>query len=265
MAVRYVAVDFSEAVLLGVLQGLAEWLPVSSEGLVSLASKLFFSRVFDVALASAIWLHVGTLFSAVVYLRKDVSLVLRGFVKEGPERKLLLFIACTALGSVVSAVPALVMLRGLAVSDSLFTASVGAFLILTGLIPRRPRRSGVEEDVKTGLLVGLVQGFSIIPGISRSGVTVSMLLLLGANVHKAFRLSYLMSIPVVAGGQILLPLFFGIWSLTPEMLAGALAAFAVGLLTMKLLLTASAKISHRTLMVPFGSAIFLLGVLMGLQ
>ncbi|MCS7110100.1 MAG: undecaprenyl-diphosphate phosphatase [Candidatus Caldarchaeum sp.] len=256
--------DFSEAVLLGLLQGFAEWLPVSSEGLVSLVSKLVFGRNVETALASAIWLHVGTLFSALLYLRREVWLVVRGFVEEGRGRRLLIFLLVATAGSAATALPVLLAFRQVMVSDWLFTASVGLFLILTGLVPRKPLFSGVDENIKTGILVGLIQGFSIIPGVSRSGVTISALLLLGAPVHEAFRLSYLMSIPVVAGAQVLLPLLLEVNTFTGEMLVGAAASFVAGLLTMKLLLTASAKLNPRLLMIPMGCLIFSLGLSMAI-
>ncbi|MDW8083939.1 MAG: undecaprenyl-diphosphate phosphatase [Candidatus Caldarchaeum sp.] len=254
--------DFSEAVLLGLLQGFAEWLPVSSEGLISLVSKLFFGRGLETALASAIWLHVGTLFSALVYMRREVWLVARGFVEKGRGRRLLIFLLIATAGSAATALPVFMAFRQVLVSDWLFTVLVGLFLILTGLMPRKPLFSGVDENIKTGIVVGLIQGFSIIPGVSRSGITISALLLLGAPPHEAFRLSYLMSIPVVAGAQVLLPLLLEVSTLTGEMLVGAAASFVAGLLTMKLLLTASAKLNPRLLMIPMGCLIFSLGLWM---
>lgn len=257
--------DFSEAVLLGVLQGLAEWLPVSSEGLVSLVSKLYYGRSFETALASAIWFHIGTLFSAVIYLRSDVVNVLAGFWKHGYERRLLLFVVAATAGSAATALPIVLFIRELRVSDWLFTFVVGLFLVFTGLLPRKAVRSSWAENVSNGLVVGLIQGLSIIPGVSRSGVTITALLLLGAPTHSAFRLSYLMSIPVVAGAQIMLPLFFEMHVLTLEMIVGAAAAFVTGFLTMKILLTASSKLDHRVFMIPLGAGITLLGVLMAFQ
>lgn len=247
------------------LQGVAEWLPISSEGLVTLTSKLLFGRVFETALASAVWLHVGTLFSAIIYLRRDIAKILEGFLEEGPNRRLLLFLTAATLFSTITALPALFFLRGLAFSDAGFTASVGLFLIMTGFLPRKATKFGKIETFRNGLMVGLVQGLSVIPGISRSGVTISALIMLGAPIHEAFKLSYLMSIPVTAGAQILLPLMLGVSYVSAEMLAGAAAAFIVGLMVMKALLSASANINPKKLMVPLGAVILFLGVLMAFQ
>uniref|UniRef100_A0A7C5U485 Undecaprenyl-diphosphatase n=1 Tax=Caldiarchaeum subterraneum TaxID=311458 RepID=A0A7C5U485_CALS0 len=257
--------DFWEAVLLGVLQGLAEWLPVSSEGLVSLMSKLYYGRSLESALAAAIWLHVGTLFSAVIYLRSDIAKVMTGFRKQGEERRLLLFLVAATASSALTALPIVLFLGELTITDWLFTLVVGLLLLLTGVLPRKALRSIWVERVSEGLVVGLVQGLSIIPGVSRSGVTITTLLLLGASTDQSFRLSYLMSIPVVAGAQILLPLLFDVQVFTIEMLAGAAAAFVTGFLMMKVLLTASAKLDHRVFMIPLGAAISFLGILMAFQ
>lgn len=255
---------FTEAVFLGVVQGLGEWLPVSSEGFVTLLSRLVFARSLESALVSAVWLHLGTLMSAVVYLRRDVTEVLAGFVAPGKGRNMLLFLMAATLASAVTAVPLLLTFQGLAVSDSAFALLVGLFLTVTAFIPRK----AVFNDpmsLRAALLAGLAQGFSILPGVSRSGVTIAVLLLLGNTVRDAFRTSFLMSIPVVAGAQLLLPTIFGVTAITVEMLAGAAAAFVAGILTMKILLTASARIEHRRLMLSLGGFVMLLGVLMLLQ
>ncbi|MEM0440999.1 MAG: undecaprenyl-diphosphate phosphatase [Candidatus Caldarchaeum sp.] len=257
--------DFSEAVLLGVLQGMAEWLPVSSEGLVSLVSKLYYGRSLESALAAAIWLHVGTFFSALIYLRSDIAKIMTGFRKQGEERRLLIFLVAATASSALTALPIVFFLRELSIADWLFTVAVGLLLLLTGLLPRKALRTNWVESASHGWVIGLVQGLSIIPGVSRSGVTITTLLLLGAPTYHAFRLSYLMSIPVVAGAQILLPLFFGVQVFTSEMLVGAVAAFVTGFLMMKMLLTASAKLDHRVFMIPLGAAIFFIGILMVFQ
>ncbi|MEM1946012.1 MAG: undecaprenyl-diphosphate phosphatase [Candidatus Caldarchaeum sp.] len=252
---------FTEAVFLGVLQGLAEWLPISSEGFVTLFSRLVFGRSLESALVSAIWLHLGTLMSAVVYLRKDVAMVLGGIVSPGRGRTMLVFLVVATLASAVTAVPLLVLFRGLAVADSAFALLVGLFLILAAFMPRKAILNELVS-LRAALLVGFVQGFSILPGVSRSGVTVAALLLLGNTIHDAFRTSFLMSIPVVAGAQLLLPALFEVFTVNVEMIAGAAAAFVTGVLTMRLLMTASIKLNHRKLMLALGALVMLLGVSM---
>ncbi len=112
------------------------------------------------------------------------------------------------------------------------------------------------------MVAGLLQGLSIMPGISRSGITLAALVGLGFNVRDALRLSFLMSIPAIAAAQILPPLLTSEFAVSFEMFAGAFAAFVVGLLTVKMLLSAAERIDRRLFMIPLGLAIVLLGLLL---
>ncbi|BAJ49947.1 undecaprenyl-diphosphatase [Candidatus Caldarchaeum subterraneum] len=254
--------DLGEALFLGVIQGFGEWLPVSSEGLVTLFSTLIFGSSFEYALAVAIWLHLGTLFAALLYLRKDVRLVLQGFKGDNEGRRLLRFLIVATLSSAVTAAPLLLFLRGLELSEKHFTITVGLLLIVTALVQRRAASGEQKIDTQTALVAGLLQGLSIMPGISRSGITLVALVGLGFNVRDALRLSYLMSIPAIAAAQVLPPLLTRGFTASPEMFAGAFAAFAVGLLTMRMLLSAAARLDRRLFMIPLGVAIVLLGLLL---
>ncbi|MEM4495625.1 MAG: undecaprenyl-diphosphate phosphatase [Candidatus Caldarchaeum sp.] len=255
-------VDLGEAVFLGVVQGLAEWLPVSSEGLVTLFSRLVFGRSFEYALAVAIWLHTGTLFAALLYLRKDVRLALRGFTRDVEGRRLLRFLIVATLSSAVSAAPLLLLLRGLELSDKPFTIAVGLLLVVTALVQRREPSGEQRIDTWSAFVAGLLQGLSIMPGISRSGITLAALVGLGFRVREALRLSFLMSIPAVAAAQVLPPLLMGGFSTSLEMFVGAFAAFAMGIATMKMLLSAAERLDRRLFMIPLGVAIVLLGLLL---
>ena len=255
-------VDLGEALFLGVVQGLGEWLPVSSKGLVTLFSRLMFGSGFEYALSVAIWLHLGTLFSALLYLRKDVRLVLQGFTGDKEGRRLLRFLTVATLSSAVSAAPLLLLLRGLELSDRPFTVMVGFLLIGTALVQRQPVSGEQSIDTRSALVAGLLQGLSIMPGISRSGITLAALVGLGFNVRDALRLSFLMSIPAIAAAQILPPLLTSEFAVSFEMFAGAFAAFVVGLLTVKMLLSAAERIDRRLFMIPLGLAIVLLGLLL---
>ena len=117
-------------------------------------------------------------------------------------------------------------------------AIIGGFLIITGMVQKyAPRFSGLRTTPGMGdaILLGVIQGFSAFPGLSRSGLTVSTFLFRGYDVKKAIRVSFLMSIPVVLAAQISLGLIDGV-SFNTAAISGILAAFLFGILTIGALL-----------------------------
>jgi len=224
-------------ILLGILQGFTEWLPVSSEGVITLFSKLVYGQSLERSLGLAVWLHTGTLAAAAAYLRGDLlNIVKPVFGREG-DRQLTYFIIVATSASALTAVPAFLLLRSLSIPDGAFTLLVGLCLIAVALLNRGQGYSKTRPlDFAVATAAGLVQGLSIIPGVSRSGVTVTALLFFGFGLNRALRLSYLMSIPAVAGAQLLLPILLGGGVLDWGMFAGALAAALTGFVTIKSLL-----------------------------
>lgn len=193
-----------QAAVLGVVQGLTEFLPISSSGHLVLGQRLLgFSEpalMFDVAL------HVGTLAAVIVVFWEDLFSILRGlFVyrdQEGRRGRRLLWLV--VVGSIPTALMGLLLKD---IFESMFASllTVGLALLLTGwllmataLVTRRDRdleRVGVGR----ALLVGLAQGMAITPGISRSGATISTALLLGLDRRLAAHYSFVLSIPAILG------------------------------------------------------------------
>lgn len=258
------AMNLPDAILLGVLQGFAEWLPISSEGLVTLVSKIIYGQSFERSLGLAVWLHVGTLLAACIYLRKDLYSAALGLLKDGPGRRLLVFMSMATTATALTAVSLLLSLRNLSIPDSLFTLAVGFLIIVVSLAPRRNRlnHNGSDLNYTAAVAVGLVQGVSIIPGVSRSGVTITALLILGFSLRNALKLSYMLSIPAVAGAQVSLPLFLGVREISLEMVAGAAAAMATGSVTIKFMLDLSVKHDVRKLAVYLGILLVIAGFLL---
>lgn len=205
-----------QALILGVVQGLTEFLPVSSSGHLVLAQAWFGDAfVFkDGAVAFDLVLHVGTLIPVVVYYRSAVlGLVRAPFARKEhaavpwirhPDRWLLLMV-------LVASVPTAIM--GFAFKD-LFArffhdvAMVSAALFITGIILfatrfARRRAAGTGLTVAVALAIGVAQGFAITPGISRSGATIALALLLGLDRELAARFSFMLSIPAILGGLLL--------------------------------------------------------------
>ncbi len=247
--------NFLTSILLGLIQGLAEFLPISSSGHLSLFQNFFGLQTAEQSsLFFDVLLHLGTLIAVFVYYWKDIRgmavefgdmcLELAGQRRSRPNaqslslRRMLLLI-------VVGTLPLFLILPVKSKIESLYdnTWFVGVALIITGLLlfisdrlakGRKTARSATLTDV---LLVGCAQAVATVPGLSRSGATISAGLLLGFDRKFAVRYSFLLSIPAVVGANLLsLVEAFqaGIdWSLLPVYIVGVCVAamsgyFAIG-------------------------------------
>lgn len=191
-----------EAVILGIIQGLTEFLPVSSSGHLELA-KYFFGQdqLPQDSLLITVVLHAATALSTIVIFRKDIAEIIRGLFqfKWNKETKFALMI-------VISMIPAAII--GLFYSDaieSLYDGQVqlvGFMLIITGLLLILADRAKVSDkgvSFSSSLIIGIAQAIAILPGISRSGATISTAVLLGIDREKAARFSFLMVVPLILG------------------------------------------------------------------
>lgn len=229
-----------ELVLLGVIQGLTEFLPISSDGHLALGQILLGMKEDNLAITVA--LHSGTLLAVFVYFRRDLLRLARAVPSSlrghGPvaERRML---AAIVAGSVPTAVLGLA-LKSTTQALSANLLAIGGFLVLSGawswmVVLRTKRGDGPRgpEALNLGdaLAVGLVQGLAVLPGLSRSGSTIGMGVTLGLTRETAARFSFLLSLPAVAGALALEAKdISGIPSeqLLPILL-GSVVSFAVGL------------------------------------
>ena len=260
------------AILLGVLQGILEWIPVSSEGGVALASTVLADVSPADATRLALFLHAGTAVAAIAYYRADVADVLdstrrlsrRPFADETAD---LSFLAIATLATGLTGLPAYLLLDA-AVSGlegGLFLALVGGLLVLTGLLQRFAVALSLGERHSPNWIdavsVGVLQGLAILPGVSRSGTTVSALLLRGHEGESSLRLSFLLSIPAALGANALVLADDGVPAID---LLNALVALAVsavvGYLTVDALVRLVRRVPFWTVCVVFGG----LGVVGGL-
>ena len=227
-------VTLIEALFLAVVQGLTEWMPVSSSGHLVITQTVLGLNpplIFDVML------HVGTLIVVLTVFRKDIADIIKAVIKrdfETEEGKLALFI-------VVGSVP--IAIIGFVFYDffkSLFSnlLAVGVAIIITGsVIFFSEKRIGNRKmGIIDSLLIGLAQGVAIIPGISRSGITVATGLLRKIDKTKAFRYSFLLSVPAVIGATVMesKDLVLGNMDMAPVFL-GATISMIVGYVSLKLL------------------------------
>ena len=194
-------VTLIEILILAVVQGLTEWLPISSSGHLVITQKVL---GLNLPLIYSVMLHVGTLIVVLTVFRKDILEIIKALVKrdfETEEGKLALFIA---VGSVPIAIIGFVFYDFL---KSLFSnlLAVGLALLITGwvLFFSEKRIGNRKMGILDSLLIGLAQAFTIIPGISRSGVTVATGLLRRVDKAIAFKYSFLLSMPAVIGATVM--------------------------------------------------------------
>lgn len=218
-----------EYLILGLLQGITEWLPVSSQGQTILVSQAF-GIPLETALDLSIWLHSGTLLAAIYYFRKD----LKGLFSL-EKRYLLRFLFISTFFTAVVGGPLYLFFKASfsQTAGELVIAAIGILLIVTGLLQKKvkpkERKEGSVND-KDAIISGISQGFAALPGISRSGTTTSLLLFRGFDSDSALRLSFLMSIFAVSAAEIGLQVRGG-FVFSNAAIVAMLAAFATGLIS----------------------------------
>jgi undecaprenyl-diphosphatase len=265
------------AVVVGILQGVFEWLPVSSEGNVALYLAVVEGLPSDAAVRYSLFLHAGTAVAALAYYRDDVGNLLAGPDPDagesgergepnGTRRLEARFLLVATLVSGLVGVGAYLALAELvsAVAGGAFVALVGALLVATGILQRLAAgRLGTRETptLPDAALVGVLQGLAVLPGVSRSGTTVSALLLRGYAGPAAFRLSFLLSIPAALGAGALAVADAGLPTLgVPALLALATSA-VVGYATIGALLRVVHRVAFWGVCVGLGTLAVLGGVL----
>ncbi|HRY29491.1 MAG TPA: undecaprenyl-diphosphate phosphatase [Elusimicrobiota bacterium] len=231
---------FLQSAVLGMVQGITEFLPVSSDGHLALF-QLFLS--VEPSLAFDVAVHVGTLAAMVLFFGKDFVLLAKGLFAADPsirdlERRRLGYI-------VLASVPTAAIgfsLKSVVESSivSLGAAGVG-FLLTAGLLfggERLARREGTPLAFTPwwhALVLGIAQGLAVWPGLSRSGATIAVALALGWKWEEAGRFSFMMAVPAVAGATLLSARDILVLPKGP-VLTGVLVAFVAGLAALALLM-----------------------------
>lgn len=229
-----------KAVIVGIVQGLAEFLPISSSGHIVLTQ--FLLNIKESGIIFEVILHVGTLLSVLLYFWKKLWNMTKSLwipeLKE--ERRWIWMLGLATIPAVVLVLTPLGDLFENAYENPVL---VSGLLLITGallLAPKfiQPKEHGLTW--KTALFMGIGQAFAILPGISRSGSTITAGLISGVNPKKAAEFAFLMSIPAILGAVVKEKDAFSELSqnlLTPY-LAGAAAAFLSGLIAIKLVMGA---------------------------
>lgn len=235
--------DWLHAIILGIIQGLTEFLPVSSSGHLELA-KVIFDSDFNTkeSLLMTVVLHFATALSTIVIFRKEVGQIFLGIFSRTDNSKRLF-----ALKIIISMIPAAVVgvlwndLVELFFSDQVFL--VGIMLIVTAVVlyfADKSKPTNVDVSYSNSFIIGVAQAIAILPGISRSGATIATSVLLGVDKESAAKFSFLMVVPLIFG-KITKDIFSGEFitsSLDVTGLGlGFLCAFFTGLLACKLMIS----------------------------
>jgi len=294
-------------ILLAIVQGLLEWLPVSSEGQIFLILNWFGDPTN--ALSIALFLHLGTMLAVLVRFRKDFLLLFNiklrkkkenenseeqieeqhtdeeKFAESEKRRILWKFLLIATAGTAIIGVPLLLVIKyvleegalyfanGRIAGGDILTLVIGVFLIATGifiLVSRRKTANKTLYEMKNWemLVVGLAQGLAIIPGISRSGTTIGTMLIEGINEEESLRGSFLLSIPAVIGGNILIIIidlirgeasFEGIpWY---GMILGVVISAIVGFVTIDLFLRLAKKVNFGWFCIAIGALALIITII----
>ena len=207
---------------MGFVQGLSEFLPISSSAHLVFTSN-FYKVLNNISLVRNsheevfldIMLHLGTLIAVLFFFRKELSEIIRAFVKGTKNKeyrdynfKLAIYIIIGTCVTTLLAVPLKVVAGGLVYKPEF----VGGLLVITGFLllfsEYYSKRLSEKKPVnlKSAIMIGIAQGLAILPGFSRSGLTISTGMLFGSDRETSARYSFLLSIPIILGASMLYPL-----------------------------------------------------------
>ena len=277
-------------VIIGLVQGVLEWLPVSSEGAVWLTINQLQDISFETGVKYALFVHLATAPSAILVFRKQIFDMIRNliFKPSRPDSVTVFF----AISFVVSGLFGLAIIKTVEIASpligSLGMLVIGVFLIITGFMSLfksryfqhmflesgqiydlsfsekvthnpdeiKERPSIPKKVLVDSLIIGLAQGLAVLPGLSRSGVTISLLLYRGVEKNKAVAMSFLMSIPASIAAALYSIFTNSDVSFSTSILVSCLTAFIVGLVSIKIVLKFVSKFNLTFFI--FASAIFVI-------
>lgn len=241
-----------QGILLGILQGVAEFLPISSSGHLAVAQNLF--GLGKVPLLFDIFLHLATLFAVCLYFWRKIWQLLKAFGRwiarkepseeEIVDRKMIIAIILSTIVTGVLGVITSKLIPEMSIKVTCAGFLVTALLLIVSARLEKKRASSEDDELKAvtkkqSLFIGFMQGIGTLPGISRSGSTIAASLLCGVNRKVAGDYSFIISIPAILGAFILEVKDLGEVSETigaAPVIAGCAAAFAVGYISLTFLM-----------------------------
>ena len=240
-----------QAIILGLVQGITEFAPISSSGHLILVPWMFgwhivddpaLNKTFDVAL------HMGTFVGAVIYFRRDLWVYIKAFFASCGARAIRTPDERLAWALVIGTIPGVIagVALGSVIEDKLgqpwlIAVMLAVFGVVLYVVDRVARQDRDLDSIgaRTGLFVGIAQALALQPGVSRSGVTITASRLVGLNREAAARFSFLLALPIIAGAGAAKGLDLvqhGFQGYGPQFLAGFLAAAVSGFLVIWFLL-----------------------------
>jgi undecaprenyl-diphosphatase len=202
--------------ILGIVQGVSEWLPISSKTQIIIVATYLLKLSFNQAYAFGLFMEIGTIFAAIIYFRREVLSIIKVLVGKGTSDGVFLFkyvLVSTIFTGIVGGILYLYVdsLKG-SYNLGLPMMVLGTVLVCDALFIRysrskysknRNRRTVSQMGLKDYAVVGIAQGIAALPGVSRSGITTSALLLLNVETDEAFRLSFIDMILATSGAIVL--------------------------------------------------------------
>ncbi len=196
------------SIIIGIVQGVSEWLPISSKTQVLLVSQSLLHLNFEQAYTFGLFMEVGTILAAVIYFRRDIYSLIRVIALRGTtmEKRLFYYVLTATVMTGLIGTPLYL------IADSITGISLGIPMIVIGLVligdaffiwySRKKRQHGHAANTrkfesmnfKDYIIIGLVQGIAALPGVSRSGVTTSVMFLMNIEPDEVFRLSFVIGI-----------------------------------------------------------------------
>jgi len=235
-----------EYIVLGIAQGIFEWLPISSEGVVVLLGQFFKSDINLVD--TALFLHLGTFFAVLVYFSKDWLKII-----SFKDNKRLKFLLITTIIALIVSYPIYGAVRNVKVGSGLL-ALVGFGLLLTAYFSKQKKKLNISDN-GLAFVAGILQGLAVIPGLSRSGSTIFGLSLSKDDSEDILKTSYLMSGPVVLAAAIYI--YLQDTAVALSLWPALLFSFLLGLLTLNILLKFAKRVNFFNFLLVFAGLSFL--------
>lgn len=240
-----------QAIIMGAVQGLTEFLPVSSSGHIVISSAFYKMLtgaeivVTNEEIFFDILIHLSTLFAVIIYFFGDIKNILSNFYTAAKEKNYksdnFLFVIYILIATFITGVFGLFTKEAAHnLTENPFIVSI--FIIMTGcvlLISEKIKKDeNKKTDIKTALVVGLFQGFAVMPGLSRSGMTISSAMFMGLKRFDAARFSFILSIPIILLASFIYPLLtFDLKDIAnfnyQALISGMVTSFITGYLCIK--------------------------------
>jgi len=218
-----------DAFILGLVQGIAEWLPVSSSGHLLILHHLFGLKG---GISFDIFLHLSSLLVIIIFFHKDISGIIRALLvwdKKSSHFKWAVYILSATFITVIAGILLKPYLEFISIKFLPYT-----FLFTSVVLFLSAGKREGSIDMKRALFIGLLQGIALLPGVSRSGATISAAKISGVNDEDAFRFSFLLAIPAILGAVVYELKDFETIA-TSFLITGFLTSFFMGLVSLYLL------------------------------